>query len=132
MRKTLAIIMMGTLLPVFAGTPDFGAQGMGVLHTRDKKRGYRSEIQVGAHARWDLGGGHSALLQLNITRLEPIVGAYYAYNFEQRPLGCYNMIGVTSAGLNFGLGYDFNKNFGVQTTFTTGHNTVALGTFFTF
>jgi hypothetical protein len=131
----LAIIIMGTLLPIFAGTPDFGVQGMGIFHTMGKhdKHQHRSEMQVGAYARWNLSGGHGALLQLNVTPVEPVLAAaYYIYNFEQARLGYYGMIGVTSIGPSFGLGYDFNKNFGVQTTFSTGHNTFGLGTCFTF
>jgi len=132
MRKILAIIVFGTMLPICAEIPSYGIQAMGIWHTKGTKKGHRSEMQVGTHASWDLGGGHSTLLQLNITPIEPTVGLYYRYNFEERPIGYYNMIGMTSSGLSFGAGYDFSRNFGVQTTFTTGHNTISLGTSFTF
>ena len=132
MRKILAILAMGTLLPVLAETPRFGIQGMGVLHTKGTRKGNRSEMQIGAHARWSLGGGHSTQLQLNLTPLEPTVAAYYIYHFEERPVGYCNMIGLTSYGLSFGAGYDFSRDFGLQTLFTTGHNTLSIGASFTF
>ena len=132
MRKILAIVMIGSLLSVCAETPSFGIQGVVALHTRGKKGGHRTEIQGGAHARWSLGGGHGMLLQMNITQLEPALGAYYVYHFEEQPVGYCNMIGITSSGLGFGVGYDFNRNFGLQTMFTTSHNTVHVGARFTF
>jgi hypothetical protein len=132
MRKVLALAIMGISLVACAETPSYGIQGIVALHTRGTKGGHRTELQGGANARWNLGDGHGALLQLNITRLEPTVGAYYTYHFEGQPVGYCNIIGITSSGLGFGVGYDFSRNFGLQTTFITGHNTIQMGAKFMF
>ena len=132
MRNILAVMLTGSMLPLCAiGTPNFGVQCAGVLHTKHARSRHRSEIQIGAHAYWHYYG-HGLLTEFNITQNDPLLGGYYVYHFEGKPTGFSNMIGITTRGVGFGVGYDCGRHFGVQAKFTTSHNTVHLGAKYTF
>ena len=133
MRNILAVILTGSMLPLCAiEIPNFGVQCAGVLHTKHIRNRYRSEIQVGAHAHWYFDHGHGLLTEFNITQNAPLLCGYYTHHFEGKPIGLCNMIGITTRGAGFGIGYDYNQHFGVQAKFTTSHNTVHLGARYTF
>ena len=103
-------------------------------------------FQAGVHGRWDLGSGHGLMARVDYagygskqgnSTWDLGGGVDYTYHLNQNRRGPYLLAGmsiqeynVTNAGSNIylrglgfdlGLGYDLDRNLGLQTRLTT-HN----------
>ena len=143
MKKALIMITMGVLLPLSAQSNEglrFGVTA-GVISGYIFRT---ASLQIRGFAKYDLGSGHAVTASFNVNnykspRLKLVVitvekktfkhrtiGVDYGYHFSKQQFGTYCLAGVNitersdskdsnkALGQRIGIGYDFNKNLGVQ------------------
>ena len=160
-----SLLALASAALLAGATPRYGVQGALALPEGDLSDTSSAGIQVGGHALWDFGRGHGIMGRADLTLYSQHhdesntslgVGADYTYHVEGRRHGFYLLGGLslmdyhwsslddrshtdTSLGPDLGVGYDLDRNFGVQAryTFHTGAessdlNSLNLGVTYTF
>jgi hypothetical protein len=142
-KKTLAILIMGTALALSAQEVRFGVQGALSLPAGDLTDNAGAGLQLGGHARWAFNGGHGIMARADATFFNEKYGVTvsdlafagdYTYHFERRQRGLYILGGLSQQtyrtsyhgdsrhdsglGLDLGAGYDLDRHVGLQARYT--------------
>jgi len=145
-KKTIAILIMGTALALSAQEVRFGVQGALSLPAGDLSDNAGGGLQVGGHARWAFNGGHGIMARADATFFgqkygvdvsDLAFGGDYTYHFERRQRGLYVLAGLSqqnyrtsfqgysqsdsSLGLDLGAGYDLDRHLGLQARYTSSN-----------
>ena len=149
--------------PMAAQEAHFGIQGGIAFPGGDLSDTASTGLQFGGHALWNFGRGHGLMARADLTafgsndglRSSSLgLGADYTYHFDQNRQGLYVLAGLSfqnysrdfpdgtfhdsGLGLDLGVGYDLNRNLGLQgriTSVDAGHATLSalvLGVTYTF
>jgi hypothetical protein len=143
-KKTIAILIMGSALALSAQEIRLGVQGALSLPGGDLSDNVDTGLQVGGHARWAFDGGHGIMARADATFYgqkygvdvtDLAFGADYTYHFERRQRGLYVLGGLSEQnyrtsfqgysqnnsglGLDLGAGYDLDRHMGLQARYTT-------------
>ncbi|MDR3671396.1 MAG: outer membrane beta-barrel protein [Holophaga sp.] len=144
MKKTLAILVMGTALSLSAQDIRLGVQGAVSVPSGDLNDNATMGLQLGGHARMDLRSGHGLMGRLDavfygqnnsITVNGLAVAVDYTYHVERRQQGLYVLAGLSEQtyhsdypnftrndnglGIDLGVGYDIDRHLGLQARYTT-------------
>ena len=121
----------------------FGIQGAVSVPWADLSDNANLGIQFGGHGRWDFGQGHGLKgrvdlayygQKFDISTSSLGLGADYTFHFDRHQRGLYWLGGVSIAnysrntpsgklndnglGVDLGLGYDLNRNLGIEARLT--------------
>jgi hypothetical protein len=136
------LLVLAASLP--AAEPRFGVQGALAIPSGDLANAANLGLQFGGHAAWDFGLGHGLMARADVTlhtkKDDATVnvlglGADYTYHIDQRQTGPYVLAGLSfqsfhtatpwgsandnGLGLDFGGGYDVDRNLGLQLRLTS-------------
>lgn len=139
-----AIVLVASGTMVLAQTPRFGVQGAISAPTNDLSNAANLGLQLGGHAKWDFRGGHGLMARADLTLYGSKDGlsttsfgggADYTYHVDRRQTGFYFLAGLTilnyrvsgsgdtdssnGLGIDLGVGYDMDRNLGLQARYTT-------------
>lgn len=146
--------------PLLAEQPRYGLQGALAFPTGDLADSGDAGLQIGGHALWDLRQGMGIMARVDLTsygRKDGYnassfgAGADFLYHFDGNHRGLYAMAGLnlqnvsrdvpygtihdSGLGVDLGLGYDIDRNFGLQARFNAGPASLSattLGVTYTF
>lgn len=143
MNKAIAFILMGSALSLSAQTVRFGVQAAVSLPANDLNNNATLGLQLGGHAKADLGEGHGIMARADLAFYSQNNGynvnnvalaADYTYHFNGHQLGPYALAGISQQnyhtslhgldsnnsglGIDLGLGYDVDRNVGMQVRYT--------------
>ncbi len=144
MKKTLAVLAMGGALALAAQDIRLGVQGALSLPANNLGDNANLGLQLGGHARMDLGAGHGLVRRADLSFYGQHNGidvnnlalaADYTYHFERRQRGPYLLAGLSlqnyhtgfpafsrndsGLGVDLGVGCDLDRHLGVQARYTT-------------
>lgn len=144
-RPILSILVAALAgAPLAAQTPRFGLQGALATPIGDLSDFANLGLQIGGHGRWDFGQGHGLMGRADLTFYGTRndfnasslgIGADYTFHPDRNPRGLYFLAGVSvqeyrldhpernyndsGLGIDLGVGYDLNRNLGLQGRVTT-------------
>jgi hypothetical protein len=144
MKKTLAILVMGSALSLSAQDIRLGVQGALSVPSGDLSDNATVGLQLGGHARMDLRSGHGLMGRVDMTFYgqnnsvtvnDLAVAVDYTYHVERRQEGFYVLAGLSQQnyhssfpyfssndnglGIDLGVGYDLDRHLGLQARYTT-------------
>jgi hypothetical protein len=144
MKKTLAILIMGTAVSLSAQDFRLGVQGAVSVPTGDLNDNASMGLQLGGHVRMDLRGGHGLMGRADLTFYgqnnsisvnDLAVAVDYTYHVERRQQGFYVLAGLSQQnfhtsfpgssrndnglGIDLGAGYDLDRHLGLQARYTS-------------
>jgi len=138
----MLVIASGAFLA--GATPQWGVQGALAFPQGDLSDSAAVGLQGGGHARWDFGQGHGLMARGDLTLYSQRHGfsddslgaaADYTYHLDRNRRGLYLLGGLslvdyhwstrdgqshsdTVLGPDLGVGYDLNRNLGLQGRYT--------------
>lgn len=145
-NKAAMTVMLAIASGAFlaAATPQWGVQGALAFPQGDLSDSASVGLQGGGHARWDFGQGHGLMARGDLTLYGQRHGfsddslgiaADYTYHLDRNRRGLYFLGGLslvdyhwdardgrshtdTVLGPDLGVGYDLNRNVGLQGRYT--------------
>ena len=144
MKKTLAILLIGSALSLAAQDIRPGVQGALSFPANDLSDNASVGLQLGGHARMDLRGGNGLIGRVDLTFYgqnnsisvnDLAVAVDYTYHVERRQQGFYVLAGLSQQnfhtsfpgssrndnglGIDLGAGYDLDRHLGLQARYTS-------------
>ena len=138
-----ALLTLLVGIPLAAQDVRFGVQGALSIPSADLSDNADLGLQFGGHARWDFGRGHGLMARADltyygqkndVTTSSLALAGDYTYHFERRQRGFYVLAGLSMAaytrdtpdgtlndnglGIDLGVGYDVDRNLGLQARVT--------------